>query len=72
MKAGKLLAQRGELIVGGARPYLLQIGQMADHALDHHRAVHSFTRKVLDIQIHGSRHPTKFAHGHFHNRVICL
>jgi hypothetical protein len=48
----------------------VQIGQMAYHAFDYRKAVNSFSRKLLDAQVHCSGHSTEFLHGHFSYRVI--
>jgi hypothetical protein len=71
VKSRKLLAQRDELIVGGARPYLLQMGQMATmRSIITGPCTPSRARcwisKSMAAILRNSHTD------HFHNRVICL
>src|SRR5713101_1118215 len=52
-------------MIRGANPYPVQIGQMAYHAFDYRKAVNSFSRKLLDAQVHCSGHSAEFLHGSF-------
>src|SRR5260370_13152740 len=52
-------------MIRGANPSPVQIGQMAHHAFDYRKAVNSFSRKLLDAQVHCSGHSAEFLHGSF-------